>query len=166
MRYHAYIALPARLGKSVAAMTTPYPGQPPSVPHVTFVGPRAIVSVDREAELVRALRSAVSTLPPCTVACDGTAFFGMKEYIYIVVVLTPWLARCHEACARAVEGILEPPLQPALGFRPHITLAARLSEDQGAAMWRKSKTLGSRGLSSAKRFTSCDSPGVTRPGIV
>lgn len=139
MRYHAYIALPAHLGRKVAAVTTPYPGQPPSVPHVTLVGPRAIVTVDREAELVRALQVAARTLPPSTVAYDGTAFFGIKEYIYIVVLLTPWLARCHDACNRAVEGILEPPFQPPLGFRPHITLAARLSEGHGAAMWQRLK---------------------------
>ena len=139
MRYHLYIALPARHGKRMADVTRRCPGQPPPVPHVTLVGPADIVAVERERELVRALRASLRTVAPCTIRYDGIACFGRKQYICVRVVLTPELARCQKTLARAARRFLRPSYQSGFRYRPHITLAARLFEWEGEAIWRTLK---------------------------
>jgi 2'-5' RNA ligase len=134
MRYYVCIALPARHARRVAALARGCVS-PPSDPHVTLVGPGELDATGREAELVRALRAAVRRLTVCPVAYDGVAYAGTKEYFYIRVPRTPWLVRWHQACYEAVRNILTLPSQTEREFVPHITLAARLSKENGEAMW-------------------------------
>jgi 2'-5' RNA ligase len=132
MRYYVCIALPARHARRVAALTGGV-SPPPSDPHVTLVGPGELDAAKSETELVRALRKAVGRLTVCPVAYDGVAYAGTKEYFYIRVPRTPWLVRWHQACYDAVRNILT--LQTQGEFAPHITLATRLSSEDGEAMW-------------------------------
>ena len=136
MRYHLYVALPARHGEPVAAVTNMCPGQPPPVPHVTLVGPAEIVADEREPELVHALRATARSFAPCTIRYDGVAFFPKKRCIYIRVDLTPELAACQKALARASRRLLAPSYQSGFRYRPHITLAARLFPWEGEILWR------------------------------
>jgi 2'-5' RNA ligase len=135
MRYYVCIALPARHAKRIAASMQPGVTPPPSDPHITLVGPGELNEADRETGLVRALRAAVSGLTACPVAYDGVAYAGAKKYFYVRVPRTPWLVRWHEACCESVRNILTLPPQTE-PFAPHITLATRLSEQDGEAMWR------------------------------
>jgi len=115
------------------------PGQPPPVPHVTLVGPAEIVAVERERDLVRALRASVRTFAPCTIRYEGVAYFGKKQYICVLVRLTPALALCQKVLARTARRFLKPSYHSGFRFRPHITLAARLFPWEGDVIWRTLK---------------------------
>ena len=120
----------------MAAVTRVCPDQPPPVPHVTLVGPAEIVAPDRESELVRALGAAARVLAPCTVRYDGLSFFRKKQCIWVRVVPTPELALFQKGLARVARRLLRPSYQSGFPYRPHITLAARLFEWEGAAILR------------------------------
>lgn len=139
MRYHLYIAVPARRGRPFADVTRRCPGQPPPHPHVTLVGPAEITAVEREPELVRALRASVRAFAPLTVRYDGVTYFGRRHYICVRVLLTPALARRQQALSRTARRFFKPWFRPGLRYRPHITLAARLFEWEGKAIWRALK---------------------------
>jgi 2'-5' RNA ligase len=132
MRYYVCIALPARHARRVAALTEGV-SPPQSDPHITLVGPGELDASKSETELVRTLRIAARSLTVCPVAYDGIAFAGTKQYFYIRVPRTPWLVRWHQACYEAVQNILTLPSQGE--FTPHITLAAKLSSENGEALW-------------------------------
>lgn len=135
MLYYVYIALPAGLTSRVAAIATRYQSTARSDPHITLVIPRKIAHRKREHELVRALREAAGTLAPHRITYQGVAYFGRKDFIYVPVRRTRELTLCHEACIRAVRGILEPS-RPERFRRPHITLAGRFSPEDGDKAWR------------------------------
>lgn len=92
-----------------------------------------MVTVERGREFLTALRAAARTLEPCTIRYNGVAYFGRKQYIFIRVLLTPELASCQKLLARTARPFLRHSRFP---FRPHITLAARLFEWEGEAVWR------------------------------
>ena len=139
MHYHLYVALPARKSKRIADVTNRCPGQFPAPPHVTLVGPAEMVAGERVPEFLSALRAAACTLAPCTIRYSGVAYFGRKQYICVRVRLTPELASCQTALARTAQRFLKASFQSGYPFRPHITLAARLFEWEGEAVWRALK---------------------------
>jgi len=100
-----------------------------------LVGPGELDAANRETELVRTLRAAVRGLTVCPVAYDGVAYAGTKEYFYIRVPRTPWLVRWNQVCYEAAQNILTLPSQAEREFVPHITLAAKLSKEDGEALW-------------------------------
>jgi 2'-5' RNA ligase len=152
MRYYVCIALPARHVRLVAALVQPSVSPPPSDPHITLVGPGELDAADRETELVGALRATVGRLSACPVAYDGVAYAGAKEYFYVRVPRTLWLVRWHEACYEAVRNILTLPSQVERPFAPHITLATRLSKQDGEAMWRTVRERPVQNLFLCKEF--------------
>lgn len=162
VRYLLYITLPARLAKLIAALAKIHPGHLPPVPHITLVGPREIESVDRESQLVRALRATVRTFVPSPIAFDRIAYFGRKNYIYVVVRRTPWIAFWHKACERTVSRILKPSVYSWMRFHPHITLAAGLSEEEGDAVLQSLKARPFRGAFVCRQILLVrqNSPGV------
>src|SRR5580658_2046747 len=139
VRYHLYVAVPARQGKRIADVTNRCPGQLPAPPHVTLVGPAEIITAERGPEFLRALRAAARTRAPCSIRYNGVAYFGRKEYICVRVLLTPELASCHKALARTARRFLKASYQSGFPFHPHITLAASLFEWEGEAVWRALK---------------------------
>lgn len=139
MRYHLYVAVPARQGKRMADVRKQCPPQLPAPPHVTFVGPAEIITAERGPEFLSALRTAARRLAPCTIRYNGVAYFGRKEYICVRVLLTPELACCHKALARTARRFLKPSYQSSFPFHPHITLAASLFEGEGEIIWRALK---------------------------
>lgn len=138
MQYYIYIALPSELAKRVGAIRRRYPGQWRSLPHITLVIPRTLASKRTERELVRALRDAAATVAPFTIRHKGLACFGPKLFIYVPVHRTSGLRACRAACVRAVEGLLDVGL-PDPFRRPHITLAGRMTPDEGKQAWRAVK---------------------------
>lgn len=137
MRYYIYVALPALLTKRVAAIEKRFGGYTASAPHITIVSPRQKTPRTRERDLICAIGDATSTLAPCQIVYGGVSYFGRKEYIYIPVRRGRGLARCHQACEAAVDGLLSPPtIGRQLTFRPHITLVSRLVQDEGTRAWQ------------------------------
>jgi 2'-5' RNA ligase len=135
MRYYVYIPLPARLSARVAAIGARYRKHPPSEPHVTVLIPRTLAPGRSERELVAALRDATAQLAPCRVTYRGVGYFSDKEFIHVPVHRTRALVACHDTCVRAVRGLLTSD-RPYLFIRPHITIAGRLSPDDGAGAWQ------------------------------
>lgn len=134
MRYYVYIGLPARLARRVDAISRRFHKRPPSDPHLTILIPRTLAPDRTEDELVAALRRAAAAARPCRVRYRGVGYFGARDFIYVAVHRTRPLVACHEACKRAVRGLLVAD-QPYLFSRPHITLAGRFSPEDGAAAW-------------------------------
>lgn len=138
MQYYIYIALPTDLAKRAGAIRRRYPGQWRSLPHITLVIPRTIAPKRTERELVRALRDAAATVAPFTVRHTGLAAFGPKFFIYVPVRRTSGLRACRAACVRAVQELLEEG-RPDPFRRPHITLAGKMTPDEGKQAWRALK---------------------------
>lgn len=134
MRYYVYIGLPARLSGRVEAVSRRFGKRPPSDPHLTLLIPGALAPGRTEGELVAALRRAAAGIVPCRVRYRGVGFFGAKDFIYVTVHRTRPLVACHQACKRAVRGLLVAD-RPYLFARPHITLAGRFSPEDGARAW-------------------------------
>ena len=98
-----------------------------------------MVTGERGLEFLSALRAVAYTLAPCTIRYNGVVYFGRKQYICVRVLLTKELASCQNALAHTAQRFLKPSFQSGYPFRPHITLAARLFEWEGEAVWRALK---------------------------
>jgi 2'-5' RNA ligase len=135
-QYYLYVALPARLSSRVAAIGRRYGSDTRSDPHITIVIPRTLARGRRERELVRAVAEAARTLSPCLVTYRGVDYFGARDFIYVPVRRTHGLRACHDACMRAVDGLLEASPRTVTFDRPHITLAGRLPPERADRVWQ------------------------------
>lgn len=135
-QYYLYVALPAPLSRRVAAIGRRYGSDARSGPHITLVIPRTLAAGRLETDLVTALTAATARVSPFRVRYRGVGYFGEKDFIYASVHRTPGLVACHQACLRAVRGLLEPSERRVSFARPHITLAGRLAPEAGARAWR------------------------------
>lgn len=139
MFYYLHIPLPDPLAQRIERFEQRYQGSSRSKPHITLIRPRALKPSASEAQLIARLRDAQTNLSGFEIFFGGLGFFGDYHTVYIRIERTPELLRYHELLTKKVQDLLE---IDASAFSelskfevPHISIASRMTPEQGRAAW-------------------------------